>query len=236
MRYERIKTKGKIFAIGDIHGCFDEFEALMDTLIEKHDLNKQEDTVIFLGDYVDRGPKSKEVIDRLIYYKGVYPHWQVLKGNHEHMMLDFLQGTKKYETDIWMYNGGDKTAISYESEFPRDHLVFMEQMMDVVESRDYVFVHAGFMHQFSLKENLKAIEESKDMHPFWLWAREGFLDKKFNWKKKIIFGHTPNKYDLGEPWIQEDKIGIDGAICPPGRRNLIAVKLPDEEFIFQKAL
>src|SRR5690606_2905461 len=94
----------KIFAISDIHGCYGD---LM-TLYNKLPINPKKDQMVFLGDYIDRGPDSDKVIQQLIDWKKKYPHWQVLLGNHEDMMLDALRVGHPVYGDYyhWFEQGG----------------------------------------------------------------------------------------------------------------------------------
>ena len=83
-------------------------------------------------------------------------------------------------------------------------------------------------------------EQRESIKKAWLWARKEFIDDDYEWGKKIIFGHSaayePRWGKLGQPIVMKNKIGIDGAICQPAKKNLIAVKLPEEVFYFQEAL
>lgn len=93
----------KLFAVGDIHGHFPELAALMTTLRTDAGLQDQLDTVVFLGDLVDGGRQSRQVVDQLMAWNKQYPHWHFLKGNHEDMMLDALvYNNRKYGFyDMW---------------------------------------------------------------------------------------------------------------------------------------
>ena len=101
------KKHGRLFAIGDIHGCPDE----LTTLLKSIELDKR-DTLVFVGDYVDRGPSAKDVIDILLEVKRNHSNSIFLKGNHEDMMLSFL-GLPGHYGESFLYNGGVATLQSY---------------------------------------------------------------------------------------------------------------------------
>lgn len=253
----------KIFAISDIHGCYDSMMALMEQL----PINK-EDTVVFLGDYVDRGPKTKNVIDQCMKWEKENPHWQFLYGNHEDLMLDALvyKGRIYHSYDLWYQQGGLQTAQSYFpagfSKYdmaisqPEDHIIpqhlnWLRTRKRYFDSPDCFFVHAG-IPDAPLEEIMNLCDTqgvSNDMAQSMIWAREPFISSKYDWGKKIIFGHTADydgKYynsnnDWGKnqrfmPIVKKNKIGIDCACCPPARHKLCAIQLPEEIFYFQEAI
>ena len=89
----------RIFVIGDIHGCLDEFKRL----VNKIDWNPEKDRIILLGDYIDRGPDSKGVVDYVLEIMELSPRIQCLMGNHEALFLDYLSGDDR---GLFLYNGG----------------------------------------------------------------------------------------------------------------------------------
>lgn len=132
----------RLFAIGDIHGCFDQLKELME---EKIQLTRH-DKLVFLGDYIDRGPKSKEVIDYLIALKNKDFDIIALSGNHEQMLLDAWE--EEDFTGIWMINGGKETLKSFGIRTVKDlepvYLDFFRSLRLMVEIENILFVHAGF--------------------------------------------------------------------------------------------
>mgnify|MGYP001594153299 CR=1 FL=1 len=195
--------KGRIFAIGDIHGCNDEIRKLL-TLINPVPLT---DAVVFLGDYIDRGPDSRGVIDTILDFKGTFPNTICLRGNHEEMFLDSY--LNEQNVDLYLYNRGASTLYSYGisiNDFPavkflpEEHLDFLTNLPLYYETEDYLFVHAGLRPGLSLaKQSLEDL----------LWIRDEFINSRWNFGKTVIFGHTP----LAEPLIEKNKIGIDtGAV------------------------
>lgn len=206
----------RIYAIGDIHGCYDRLRRLLDRI----DIRWSDDTLILLGDYIDRGHQSFEVVDFLISLKEQHPETIFLKGNHEAMLLDFLSGVR---TLTYVYNGGQQTIDSYYRHapgveqliFPKEHLDFINSLVLCHETEDYIFVHAGLRSGVPLDA-----QSTEDL----LWIREPFINTPNDSGKRVIFGHTP----FPEPLVQPDKIGIDtGAVY--GNR-LTCVRLPDQTF------
>jgi serine/threonine protein phosphatase 1 len=206
----------KIFAIGDIHGCYDQLLELL----KKIPINFKQDTLVFMGDYIDRGPNSVEVVDYLIKLKKRVPGIIFLKGNHEDMLEKYLDGTDRF---TYLLNGGQQTLDSYLSRstktgihpIPPDHMEFFKSLRLVYETDDYIFVHAGLRPKVALDS-----QETEDM----LWIRDKFLHSGYDFGKPVIFGHTP----LGKPLVESNKIGIDtGAVYG---HDLTCVQLPDMIF------
>ena len=205
----------KIFAIGDIHGCRTYLERLLD-IIPIH----SEDRLLFIGDYIDRGPDSEGVITLVNGIRRRYPQTICIMGNHEQMLLDFLNGQEPF---LYLYNGGKNTLESYGCHdiedaaecIPEDHLNFCRNLPLSYENEDYIFVHAGLRPHVPLSQ-----QDPMDL----LWIRDEFYGSQFRFPKKVIFGHTP----FAEPLIQRDKIGIDtGAVYG---NKLTCLELPAMNF------
>jgi len=140
-----MKKAGRILAIGDIHGCVDSLKTLL------QEINPTtEDTLIFLGDYVDRGAYSKEVIDLLIACDQKF-NCRFIKGNHEEAMV----ASMFYPEDVahfWLQHGGEETLKSYgvddvrdlKEAMPEAHFKFLNRLEDAIELDDYIFVHASW--------------------------------------------------------------------------------------------
>lgn len=237
----------KIFAIGDIHGCYKSLMALM----KKLPIDRKRDIVVFLGDYIDRGPRSRQVIERLMKWEKKYPHWVFLFGNHEDLMLDSLIGDGQiyHSYDLWFHQGGKETFESY---VPRKRTVYeksITQVKDVIswehlnwlrlrphyfDSKGYFFVHAGVVPDMSLKALKKELDKGTyEFEQAVIWTRDLFIDSPYDWKKKIIFGHTATP--PFDPIIMKNKIGIDTAVCNP-KGKLTAIELPSEKFYFQNPI
>ena len=212
-------TTGRLFAIGDIHGCVGELAALLAGLdVESGD------TVCFVGDYLDRGPDSKGVIDLLLQRRAQTGdvEWVFLKGNHEDMCLAFL-GRPGNWGESWLMNGGAAALRSYgvdaraepavvEGAMPEEHLAFLEGLGRAYRWQDYLFVHAG------IRPGLPW-EEQSDEDLFWI--REEFLLHPHGLPETVVFGHTPHRDVLVHlPY----KIGIDTGVVYGGA--LTAIELP----------
>jgi len=132
----------RLFAIGDIHGCFNSLKQLVE---EKIQITKT-DKVILLGDYIDRGPRSKEVIDYIIELKEKGFDIIPLKGNHEAMLLDAFMDDDLLSR--WIHNGGIETLKSFGiislNQLETKYLEFFKNLQLYFELEDYLFVHAGF--------------------------------------------------------------------------------------------
>lgn len=211
----------RIFAIGDIHGCLDKLVLLM-RLIE---VDPETDSLVFIGDYIDRGDHSKEVVDYLVDVKRRFPQTFFLLGNHEQMLLEYLDGKNE---EAFLYNGGDKTLRSYwggearpESSanphpwLPADHRDFYRSLLPYYQFDEYIFVHAGLRNGVPL--------DQQDLNDL-IWIREEFFYSAYDFGRTIVFGHTP----FPQPFIHNRRIGIDtGAVY--GNR-LTALELPAMRF------
>jgi len=201
----------RIFAIGDIHGCLDKLKELMDII----DWRPNRDTLLFIGDYIDRGHDSAGVLDYLIELRKKAYNIVFLKGNHEQLFLDYLDGRN---TDLYLINGGHQTLASYENRtggIPGAHLDFIKSLDLFFETRDYIFVHAG------LRDGLRLSEQSP--HDL-IWIREEFIESDYDHGKRVIFGHTP----VIQPLVKSNKIGIDTGAVYGGL--LTCLELPDVIF------
>lgn len=210
-----------IYAIGDIHGCLNHLERLLDKV--QPDLNR--DRLLFMGDYIDRGPRPKGVVDYILRLQRLYPTENIicLKGNHEAMFANFLQGQ---EINMFLFNGGLSTLKDYWGPewgrqerlvLPPDHEEFYRGLKTIYETTDYIFVHGGLLPGVSLAEQR---EENL------LWIRGEFIASKENFGRKVIFGHVPFR----QPLIMPNKIGIDTAAVYGN--FLTCIQLPQEEFFF----
>ena len=205
----------KFFAIGDIHGNLLHLEQLLEKI--KPALNQEKDTLVFLGDYIDRGPASKGVVDLILQLRKDLPHVVCLKGNHEDMLLDWVLNGKNY--DLYLYNGGGATITSYsqdnEFKLPQEHLDFFTSLLLYYETENYIFVHAGIRGGIPLEE--------QDPHDL-IWIRDEFILSPHDYGKTVVFGHTP----LQRVFIAPNKIGIDTGAVYGG--TLTCLELPAQQF------
>lgn len=206
----------KIFAIGDIHGCLEKLEDLLEQLA----VDRQSDTLVFIGDYIDRGKYSREVVDYLIRLQREYRNVICLRGNHEQMFLNYLDGVNE---GLYLGNGGRATLDSYgillsddleerKAKIPEEHMNFFRLLLHYYETDHYIFVHAGVRPELPL--NRQAIDDL-------LWIRFEFIENENDFGKTVVFGHTPMKNLL----INKNKIGIDTGAVYGGK--LTAIELPD---------
>ncbi len=210
----------RLYAIGDIHGRLDLLESLLG-LIEGDQKGRAElpVTLIFLGDYIDRGPDSKGVVDRLI--RGFSPACTpvFLKGNHEALLLSFLKDP--FSGLNWLRNGGDAALLSYgvgretrqiafgdgpsglaeaqrqfEAVLPEDHLRFYEGLKPFYRCGDYFFAHAG------VRPNVPLDQQSEDDL---IWIRKEFLKSTEDFGAVVVHGHTP----MRNPEDLQNRVGLD---------------------------
>ena len=174
------------FAIGDIHGRFDLLDRAIGT-ISRHAAGASHQ-VICLGDYVDRGPDSRRVVETLMELS-VRACWTCLMGNHEEMMIQALRTSRRSELDRWLDNGGDATLESYGDSVPPSHLAWMDSLALTCRDANRLYVHAGV-------EPDVAIDAQKKRSL--LWIRERFLAAEpASLPCHVVHGHTP--YWAGKP-------------------------------------
>ena len=189
------KSYQRILAFGDIHGCYKSLIKLLEIISPQED-----DLLIFLGDYVDRGDNSKAVIDKLILLNAQFD-CIFIKGNHEEMFLKYLNDPHAHSS--WLGFGGQETLESYGSDFdiPKEHRHFMHNGLDYFETKNHIFVHA------TAHENL----HMKDQTSRYLrWTRCHDTRPHLS-GKTIICGHTPQFEGL--PLDLGHLICIDTAAC-----------------------
>ena len=197
------KAPGRLLAVGDIHGCIDELSVLLDAVQPT-----AVDKVVFLGDYVDRGPSSRRVIDLLIELRDSRRCRMVfLRGNHEDMFLDFI-GERGRHGDAFLFNGGRITLASYglppglprgkvRARLPESHLQFLRGLELRHLDEPFLFVHAGVSPIRPLDD-----QDEEDL----LWIRDEFIRNRHPFSQTIVFGHTPQREVL---WHLPFKIGLD---------------------------
>ena len=227
----------RIYAIGDVHGRLD----LLDRLLEKidHDASRGRDQTavrVFLGDYVDRGPDSAGVLAKLLEIQQHDPHAVFLRGNHEQMLLDFLNDAHCYPQ--WCQLGGEQTLLSYgvtpplfdENEalknvheafvraLPKQHLTFLNATKYTHVEGDYLFVHAGIRPHVQLNE-----QDPRDL----MWIRENFLSSSSKFEKMVVHGHSGKK----SPVVRPNRIGIDTQAYRTGTLTALVLEGMKRRFI-----
>jgi len=183
-----------IYAVGDIHGCLDMLKEMLREIEKDASTRDGDHSLVFLGDYIDRGPDSKGVVALL--KEGSLPMPAVfLMGNHEDMLLG---GNVPH----WLSQGGDKTVESYGGAPSVDHIKWMRTLQISHRVGKWLFVHAGVDPTKSLAE-----QDREAM----LWIRSKFLmhNEPFEDGTVIVHGHSPND----EPEVEENRINLDTGAC-----------------------
>jgi len=211
-----LPDKHRIYAVGDIHGRLDLLQGLHEKILQHAQAYQGTQIVVYLGDYVDRGPHSKQVVDYLLAhalpdFKSVF-----LLGNHEQVLLQFLEGHSLEIAHDWFAFGGLATLQSYgvrlsgiptqkdlsrlQTEFaekcPATHRQFYQTLALNFELGGYFFVHAGIKPKLPLN-----IQNADDM----LWIRDEFLNSRKQFEKVIVHGHSVTE----SPEIKSNRIGLD---------------------------
>ncbi|XCN74750.1 MAG: metallophosphoesterase family protein [Candidatus Electrothrix aestuarii] len=208
----------KTCVIGDIHGCLNSLHNLL-SMIEN-----EADTFVFLGDYIDRGSESKEVVETILEFKKKHRNVITLLGNHEIMLINYLRG---YDDGTFLRAGGKETLLSYGIKpkikpdkaaklFPEEHMNFFKELPLLWENEHAIYAHAGIE---------PGVHLSRQVSSYCLWARDEFIRTPYKFTKPVVFGHTVFR----EPLVQENKIGIDTGAVYGG--NLTALILPEKRFL-----
>ena len=219
----------RIYAIGDIHGRLDLLNELLARITSDVALRPTTTPLyVFLGDYIDRGPSSRETIDRLIEH-GKAHESVFLKGNHELIAIKCLSDRGLF--DQWLRLGGLETLVSYgvpaetlangkqiaelqsafHSALPQAHFRFFRDLKNSFECGDFFFAHAG------VKPN---VELSRQKENDLLWIRGEFLTSKDDFGKIIVHGHTPTR----EIEVGPNRINIDTGAFATGRLSCLVLE------------
>jgi serine/threonine protein phosphatase 1 len=218
-----------MYVIGDIHGRLD----LLDQLVRKIDLDmKQAPTAdvltITLGDYIDRGPNSRGVLECLAQNPFPTPYVP-LKGNHEELLERFLDDPSL--ASRWRHLGGLETLHSYgvsvsplmlgkgyeqaadslRAAIPQTHFEFLGRLQFSAHSRSYFLCHAGIRPSIALED-----QRIEDL----LWIRDEFLQSRMNFGKRVIHGHSPTEW----PEILPNRINIDTGAYLTGRLTCLVLE------------
>ena len=223
----------RVYAIGDIHGRLDLLLDLLDR-IGRDDWRRRhrEDTsLVFLGDYVDRGPQSREVIDCVIKLREQWPNMICLRGNHEQVFLMALNGDEQAVRFFTREDvGGRETLMSYgiaaeqidtmhpgelweliDRAVPQEHRDFLAGLDSQTVIGDYAFVHAGIQPGVPLKE-----QEETDLY----WIRDTFLNFEQPHPYMIVHGHSIRE----DVEMRTNRIGIDTGAYATGRLTAIGLE------------
>ena len=219
----------RIYAVGDIHGRLD----LLDKLLARIDADlavrpAEKSLFVFLGDYIDRGPSSRETIDRLVEHAATNES-VFLKGNHELIAIKCLSDRSLF--DQWLRLGGLETLVSYgvpseisasgksivelqaafHSALPQAHFRFFRDLQTSYACGDYFFAHAGVRPNVELSH-----QKESDL----LWIRGEFLSSNFDFGKIIVHGHTPTR----QIEVGPNRINIDTGAFATGRLTCLVIE------------
>lgn len=221
-----------IYAVGDIHGHNEKLEDISNQILE-HSKNFTEKKIVFLGDYIDRGPSSKNVLETLSDPNFMSEFDKVfLEGNHDNFMKVWLEGENfnyaegQYfnNESMWLGNGGIEFFKSYDMDIPVDnprsyiserHKDFILNRLELCHFDDgYVFAHADY--------NPFVSHESQDPS-FLMWSRKRMMDYRDekDFPFKLVCGHTPTR--TKRVVIGDNIINVDGGSCFGGKLCAVAL-------------
>lgn len=222
-----------VAAIGDVHGHFDLVEALWLLISERaRQSSCRHKTLIFVGDYVDRGPQSAALVDRLLQgFEGFETVF--LMGNHDETLVQFLSDPSVGEA--WRNFGGLETLRSYgvshdpgrgwadtrnafAMAMPQAHIRFFKNLKLHHTIGDYLFVHAGLRPHVRLED-----QSTLDL----LWIRDEFLESSANFGRIVVHGHTPER----EPVVRHNRIGIDTGAYMSGKLTALVLEGRERQFL-----
>jgi serine/threonine protein phosphatase 1 len=207
------------YAIGDLHGCISQAREALEWCAADAGNDSVEAEIILLGDYVDKGPDSRAVIDMLIAGpKDDHVTWIALRGNHDDLLQRVWFDHAAEQGAAWWEYGGQETMISYGwdplrhpvpghiSEYvPQAHADFLRSLPVMYETDELIFVHAG------LRPGVTVADQSeRDL----LWIRGAFLDHSHAFGKPVVHGHSP---DRSNPLSNEFRVSLDTACFGSGK-------------------
>ena len=230
----------RVYAIGDVHGridLLDECLALLeDDMAARQRSEKAENIIVFLGDLVDRGPASAQVVERVRTYSPPGTRTIFLSGNHEEVLLRLLRGESRFLGD-WLRFGGAECARSYgidpsliqripaeqgtallREKIPAEHQSFLDSFVDTVRIGDYLFVHAGVRPGVPLSE-----QSQTDLR----WIREPFLRDPSDHGFVVVHGHTI----VEQVDVCANRIGIDTGAYRTGILTALALEGTERWFL-----
>jgi serine/threonine protein phosphatase 1 len=232
----------RTWVIPDVHGCLLTLRSLVEELIEL----RTDDSLIFLGDMIDRGPSSKGVIDYIMKLKASGINTRVMKGNHEEYMakvfrdeqaksgLRRMLGLKSVTFKDWLQYGGDATLSSFNADsvlsIPEMYIEWIESLEFYMQWKNFLIVHAGF--NFELDD---IFSDTQSM----MWIRDYKIDPEKLGNRKIIHGHVPVTLDFINQSIVSNSfhfIDLDNGVYmsdKPGYGNLLALELNTMEMLVQ---
>jgi len=221
-----VEKKIRNIVVGDIHGCFKTLSALLFAQLKI----VKSDNIYFLGDYIDRGPSSKQVVDLILKLRKEGYKLFPIMGNHEKLLLESTLSNKHFES--WVSNGCETTlksfGIRHIGELEEKYLTFFSSLPYFIELDDFFLCHGGM--DFEITNPL----DNPQAMP---WMRNDFVDVSKIKNKRLIVGHTPKSLQFITDTLKSDKIMLDGG-CVYSKRNpamgyLCALELNSKELSFQ---
>ena len=224
----------RVYAIGDIHGCLAEMEALLALICADCEGFQGRLGLVLLGDLVDRGPDSAGCVSRAMQLSNGDSDCHVIMGNHEEAMLSALDGTA--DPRGWLNYGGMQTLESYGigraehfapgfdlakrmgEAIPPDQVAFLRGLPNHLIIGDYLFVHAGIRPGIPLEQ-----QDETDLR----WIRGGFLDSDVDHPFLVVHGHTIS----AEPETRANRIGIDTGCYAGGPLTALVLEGTDQRFL-----
>lgn len=229
----RVPADTRVYAVGDIHGCLDTLERLHEEIARDAAASEAERKVlVYLGDYVDRGPDSQGVIDLLIEEPLAGFEIVHLMGNHEQFLLEFLDDPEVIR--IWLPNGGEETLRSFgvnpftggaaglqeglRAALSAPQQLFLRALKLSHVEGDYLFVHAGLRPGIPFEE--------QDPHDL-MWIRQEFLESRADFGKVVVHGHSPTR----KPEQRANRIGIDTGAVYGGSLTALVLEGDGQDFL-----
>jgi len=228
-RLKRDHQPERIYAIGDVHGCLDLLQRLEAKIVADAEGMPGDKLIVMLGDLVDRGPASAQVIDHMLARPPAGFERVCLLGNHESMMLAFFRDPRRGA--IWLENGGRETLLSYglpsdtllrgvaprvldnliRSHVPPEHIEFLEHLPVLLETPEAIFVHAG------LRPGVKPAAQADDDL---IWFRDNYESDYAEFGRPVVHGHMPRT----EPLLSPYRIAIDTGAYANGRLTAVRIE------------
>ena len=227
----------RVYAVGDVHGRFDLLQDLIARIEADNAVRPASDVhVVMLGDLIDRGPQSREIVDYFLKGAPAFASWHFIMGNHEEMLLKLIDNPDSSLMPQFLRFGGRETFESYGAPqrvldtpdlyspdtlpfyVPEEHRAFMRRMEDGILVGDYFFTHAGIRPGVPLDD-----QEQQDLR----WIRKGFLESDADHGMIVVHGHTV----LDEVEVRPNRIGIDTGAYASGKLTALGLEGTERWFI-----
>lgn len=186
----------RTYVMTDIHGMYDLFDRALSEIYDREPMGAK---IVFLGDYIDRGPDSHKVIDRLMRGpENDLWKWVIIRGNHEDMAVECVNGEN---IEWWIANGGGATLSGYGGSIPKDHIMWMDGLPRLWWDNHRVYVHAGVQEHYALDQQPEAVTQ---------WMRYPSGASVGHRGRHVVHGHTPQRHG---PELLEHRTNLDtGAV------------------------